>query len=117
MLTKKEIGERISHARSAIMTQTDFAERIAIEGINISRETISKIENGNRMVSAPELKAICKVLNIDSSVILGEDSEEESLVALFRKRGELTQQFEEELSYIQEMIEDFVAQKYLAARQ
>lgn len=115
MLTKKEIGNRILHARSA-MTQSELADRLAEEGINLSRETISKIENGNRMVSAPELKAICKVLNIDSSVILGEETVEESLVSLFRKRGEITNQLEEELSCIQEMIVNFVAQKNLTAK-
>jgi transcriptional regulator with XRE-family HTH domain len=115
MLTKEEIGQRILNARSA-MTQNEFSAKLAAEGINLSRETISKIENGGRMVSAIELKAICKVLNIDSSVILGEEEEGESLVTLFRKRGILTSQLEEEISYIQEMIVDFIAQKHLTEK-
>lgn len=52
------------------LSQIEVVERLAKQDINMSRETLSKIENGNRTVSAIELNALCKVLNIDINNLL-----------------------------------------------
>ena len=81
------IGLKIKAIREARrLSQIEAVERLAEKGINMSRETLSKIENGNRTVSAVELNAICKVLNIDINILF-EDDEDDDLVTLFRKKN------------------------------
>ena len=75
----------------------------------MSRETLSKIENSNRTVSAVELNAICKVLNIDINILF-EDEEDDDLVTLFRKKN-FSEKTIEEVEKLQDMIKMFIYQK------
>ena len=104
------IGLKIKAIREARgLSQIEAVERLAEKGINMSRETLSKIENGNRTVSAMELNAICKVLNIDINILF-EDEEDDDLVTLFRKKN-FSEKTIEEVEKLQDMIKMFVYQK------
>jgi transcriptional regulator with XRE-family HTH domain len=91
------------------LSQIEAVERLAEKGINMSRETLSKIENGNRTVSAVELNAICKVLNIDINILF-EDEEDDDLVTLFRKKN-FSEKTVKEVEKLQDMIKMFIYQK------
>lgn len=104
------IGLKIKAIREARrLSQIEAVERLAEKGINMSRETLSKIENGNRTVSAVELNAICKVLNIDINILF-EDEEDDDLVTLFRKKN-FSEKTIEEVEKLQDMIKMFIYQK------
>lgn len=58
-------GERIYQARaSGRMTQQELAAKMQVEGLEIEREAISKIETGDRLVTDFELAAFAKVLGV-----------------------------------------------------
>ena len=78
-------------------------------GITMSRETLSKIENGNRTVSAVELKAICSVLDVAVELLL-EEYEDDNLVTLFRKRN-MKEDTIKSVETLQDMIISFMNQK------
>jgi transcriptional regulator with XRE-family HTH domain len=104
------IGFKIKAIREARgLSQIEAVERLVEKGINMSRETLSKIENGNRTVSAVELNAICKVLNIDINILF-EDEEDDDLVTLFRKKN-FSEKTVEEVEKLQDMIKMFIYQK------
>ncbi|ADL68073.1 helix-turn-helix domain protein [Thermoanaerobacterium thermosaccharolyticum] len=104
------IGLKIKAIREARgLSQIEVVERLAEKDINISRETLSKIENGNRTVSAVELNALCKVLNIDINILF-EDEEDDDLVTLFRKKN-FSEKTVEEVEKLQDMIKMFIYQK------
>jgi transcriptional regulator with XRE-family HTH domain len=104
------IGLKIKAIREARgLSQIEAVERLVEKGINMSRETLSKIENGNRTVSAVELNAICKVLNIDINILF-EDEEDDDLVTLFRKKN-FSEKTVEEVEKLQDMIKMFIYQK------
>ena len=104
------IGLKIKTIREARgLSQIEAVERLVEKGINMSRETLSKIENGNRTVSAVELNAICKVLNIDINILF-EDEEDDDLVTLFRKKN-FSGKTIEEVEKLQDMIKMFIYQK------
>ena len=104
------IGFKIKAIREARgLSQIEAVERLVEKGINMSRETLSKIENGNRTVSAVELNALCKVLNIDINILF-EDDEDDDLVTLFRKKN-FSEKTVEEVEKLQDMIKMFIYQK------
>ena len=83
MITKELIGERIKQYREAKeITQQRMVDELKDKGFVISRETLSKIENGNRSVSAVELSQICDLLGVKIEDIL--DHKDDDLVTLFR---------------------------------
>jgi transcriptional regulator with XRE-family HTH domain len=104
------IGLKIKAIREARrLSQIEAVERLVEKGINMSRETLSKIENGNRTVSAVELNAICKVLNIDINILF-EDEEDDDLVTLFRKKN-FSEKTVKEVEKLQDIIKMFIYQK------
>ena len=61
---KNICGDRIREARlKRRMSQSDLAARMQIEGIQIERDSISRIEIGTRFVPDYELPLFSKVLN------------------------------------------------------
>ncbi len=58
-----------------MITQTDLAARLQIEGLRLERVTISKIETGYREVTDVEAIAIAKALGVTISWLLGESEE------------------------------------------
>ena len=69
-------GERIRQARVIQkITQADLAARLQVEDVQIERNSISKIESGDRFVADYELKAIAKVLKVNIDWLLGGEDE------------------------------------------
>ena len=75
---KKNIcGERIYQARKKEgISQTQLAARLQINGANIERNSVSRIETGDRFVADYEIAILCKVLNVTPQYLLGLDEKE-----------------------------------------
>lgn len=69
---KKNIcGEKIHEARCKLrMTQSDLAAKLQVTGINIERDSISRIEIGTRFVSDYEIRALAKILRVSVNWLL-----------------------------------------------
>ena len=72
---KKNIcGDRLREARVVQrLRQEDLAARIQIKGVNMERDSISRIEIGTRFVSDFELKVFSEVLGVSVNWLLGID--------------------------------------------
>lgn len=112
MITVEMIGNRIREERERKgYSQNELADALKKYDIEISRETLSKIETGSRSISAIEIKAICKVFGLDAEVFLSEE-EDENLVTLFRREIDIDDEIVlEEISQVHDMIKAFVVQK------
>jgi transcriptional regulator with XRE-family HTH domain len=103
-----ELGAKIRNAREQkAFSQNEVVAKLMEKGIDMSRETLSKIENGNRSISAIELNALCNILDLDINSLFSED---EDLVTLFRKRN-FSENTINEIEKLQDMIKVFVYQK------
>lgn len=115
MITKELIGERIKQYREAKeITQQGMVDALKEKGFVISRETLSKIENGNRSVSAVELTKICDVLGVKIEDIL--DDKDDDLVTLFRKKKNVTEETLCEIEEVQNIIISFINQKNIVKK-
>lgn len=112
MITFEIIGERIRIKRESLkLSQKELAFSLEKIGFNLSRETISKIENGSRATNAIEIKAIGEILGITTEELV-QENEEKDLVSLFRSRGEeLSETAVYELEEIQNFVKGLIAQK------
>lgn len=70
---KKNIcGDRVREARKNLgLSQENLAARLQTEGVNIERDSVSRIEIGTRFVADFELVILCKVLNVSTNYLLG----------------------------------------------
>ncbi len=70
---KKNIcGDRIHEARCRHrLTQSDLAAQLQVNGINIERDSISRIEIGTRFVADYELREVSKILKVSVEWLLG----------------------------------------------
>ncbi|MGL5438943.1 MAG: helix-turn-helix domain-containing protein [Filifactoraceae bacterium] len=115
MLTKELIGDRIKQYREAKeITQQDMVDALKNKDCVMSRETLSKIENGNRSVSAVELSKICDVLGVKIEDILEDDNDD--LVTLFRKKKNVTEETLAEIEEVQNIIISFMNQKNIVKK-
>ena len=74
-MNKNKAGHRIRVARTMQkprMRQDDLVAKLQIAGLNISKNTLSRIELGDRYVTDLELIAFAKVLNVTTSWLLEE---------------------------------------------
>ena len=73
---KKNIcGAKVKSARKKQgLSQENLAARLQVEGINIERDSVSRIEIGTRFVADYELAALCKVLNVSPAYLLGREN-------------------------------------------
>ena len=73
---KKNIcGKRVKEARAKLkLSQENLAARLQVEGINIERDSVSRIEIGTRFVADYELVALCKILGVSLEYLLGIDN-------------------------------------------
>ena len=70
--SKNISGERIRESRRKCrLSQNELAAKLQVEGVNIERDSISRIEIGTRFVADYELKALCKILGVSPSYLLG----------------------------------------------
>jgi len=77
MAGRNIIGDRVKLARRKAIpkiTQIDLAVRLQLQGLQIERATISKIETGYREVTDVEIVAIAKALGATISWLFGEGS-------------------------------------------
>ena len=72
---KKNIcGERVRQARVIQrLRQEDLAAKIQTQGVNMERDSISRIEIGTRFVSDFELKIFAKVLGVSVDWLLEDE--------------------------------------------
>ena len=72
---KKNIcGERLRQARVIQrLRQADLAAKVQTQGVNMERDSISRIEIGTRFVSDFELKIFAKVLGVSVVWLLGDE--------------------------------------------
>lgn len=70
---KKNIsGDRIREARQKLrLSQIDLAARMQVEGINVERDSISRIEIGTRFIPDYEIPLFAKVLHVSVDWLLG----------------------------------------------
>jgi DNA-binding XRE family transcriptional regulator len=70
--SKNICGHQVKEARKrAGLSQEMLAARLQTEGVNIERDSVSRIEIGTRFVADYELAAICRVLNVTPEYLLG----------------------------------------------
>lgn len=69
---KKNIcGEKVHEARCKMrLTQSELAAQLQINGVNIERDSISRIEIGTRFVADYELKELSKILKVSVDWLL-----------------------------------------------
>ena len=70
---KKNIcGLKVREARKSLgLSQGDLAARLQVSGVVIERNSISRIESGERFVADYELLVLSQVLNVSPSYLLG----------------------------------------------
>lgn len=70
------IGRRIRLARLACkpeVSQFDLAGRLAAQGLDLDRPTITRIENGKRFLRDYEILAIARVLKVSVAWLFGQE--------------------------------------------
>ncbi len=68
------IGERVKQARlKKNYSQKQLSVKLELMAVYICRGSISRIENGERMVSDIEIDALSKVLNVSLDYLFGRD--------------------------------------------
>jgi len=71
---KNICGERLHEARCRQrITQMELAARLQCEGVEIERDSISRIEIGTRFVTDYEIKTLSRVLGVSVDWLLSED--------------------------------------------
>lgn len=67
------IGERLAVLRTGMkLSQRAFADRLQIEGLEIDKNAIQRIECGKRFVTDIELVIICRALKTTPDAMLAE---------------------------------------------
>lgn len=70
--SKNICGKRIKEARTRLkLTQEALAARLQVAGINVERDSVSRMEIGTRFVADFELMMLCQVLGVTPSYLLG----------------------------------------------
>jgi len=65
------IGDKVKETRRKLgMTQCELAAKLQIKSINIEQKAISRIENGERIVTDFELLELSRVLNVSVEWLL-----------------------------------------------
>lgn len=69
---KKNIcGDRVHEARCRLrLTQSDLAAQLQVAGINIERDSVSRIEIGTRFVADYELRELARLLKVSVAWLL-----------------------------------------------
>ncbi|MBR5246872.1 MAG: helix-turn-helix transcriptional regulator [Clostridia bacterium] len=72
---KKNIcGKKVREIRKkSDITQDELAARLQVEGVNIERDSISRLEKGTRFVADYELIVLAKVLGVKVEELVSND--------------------------------------------
>ena len=70
---KKNIcGARIKETRKALhLSQEDLAAKLQVSGVVIERNSISRIESGDRFIADYELLVLSQILGVTPAYLLG----------------------------------------------
>ena len=69
---KNICGRRVKEARKKLkLSQENLSAKLQTEGINIERDSVSRIEIGTRFVADYELLILCRVLKVTPEYLLG----------------------------------------------
>ena len=69
--SKNICGARVKEARKKLgISQEALAARLQVEGVNIERDSVSRIEIGTRFVADYEIAVLCKVLGVSAEYLL-----------------------------------------------
>lgn len=67
-------GDRIRELRlRARLSQTALAAKMQTEGVTIEQDSISRIENGSRLVTDYELLVLTRIFNTTADWLIGAD--------------------------------------------
>jgi transcriptional regulator with XRE-family HTH domain len=70
--SKNICGTRVKEARKKLgLTQDELAARLQVSGVNIERDSVSRIEIGTRFVADYELLLLSKILKVSPEYLLG----------------------------------------------
>ena len=70
--SKNICGTRVKEARKSLkLSQEELAAKLQVAGVNIERDSVSRIEIGTRFVADYEILALCKILNVTPEYLLG----------------------------------------------
>ena len=70
--SKNICGQRVKEARKNMkLSQEELAAKLQVAGVNIERDSVSRIEIGTRFVADYELLVLCKILGVTPSYLLG----------------------------------------------
>ena len=65
------IGNKIKDYRiKNKMTQKELAEQLQLYGIDLNKNSLQKIERGDRIIKEYELAVFCKVFNVSADELL-----------------------------------------------
>ena len=68
-------GRRVRELRLAMpgrVSQRMLSERLQIEGLDLDKNAVQRIESGERFVTDIELKVLSRVLSVSADELLGE---------------------------------------------
>lgn len=69
--TNNIIGDRLAERRKELgLSQKKFADRLQLQGLDVDKNAIQRIECGKRFVTDIELTYICKALGTDPNELL-----------------------------------------------
>lgn len=72
---EKQVGQTIRHFRIVrMLTQDQLAVKLQLEGCDLTRSALAKIEAGQRHIYLDELRALQKILNVSYSDLLNHDA-------------------------------------------
>lgn len=65
------IGDKIKEYRiKNNMTQKELSEKLQLYGIDLNKNSLQKVERGDRIIKEYELAVFCEVLNVSADEIL-----------------------------------------------
>ena len=71
---KNICGSKIKEIRKSLgFSQETLAAKLQVRGVNIERDSVSRIEIGTRFVADYELLAISEILGVSPSYLLGSE--------------------------------------------
>ena len=69
---KNLCGARVKELRKRLhLSQENLAARLQVAGVNLERDSVSRIEIGTRFVTDYEIVALCNILGVTPSYLLG----------------------------------------------
>ena len=67
-------GSTVRHLRLAEeprMSQRLLAERMQLEGVDVDKNAIQRMESGQRFITDIELRTLCLIFGVSADVLLG----------------------------------------------